>query len=156
MGRREALIITVMLAVFSTLITAYTIAAYEVATRYIIEMGDGEAMWRTTPRGSLFPWPKGSGSLQMLSEMEDVDMFIYRYLIRDRLLMGFAILMWVLTGVFVIRARPHTLDEGERILNEGSRVIPLFYLSRSVSPRLQRSPHYGSYSRRYGLQPSYP
>ncbi len=106
MGRAEALIITFMLAVFSMLITAYTVAAHEVATKYIIEMEDGEVMWRTAPRGSLFPWPKGSGSLQMLSKMEDIDMLIYRYLIRDRLLMVFAILMWVLTGVFTIRARP--------------------------------------------------
>jgi hypothetical protein len=58
----------------------YTVSAY-LYSFTIIEYNDG-LWWRSTPQGSLFPIPYGSGMLMALSPVSSLDAFIYKYLLR--------------------------------------------------------------------------
>jgi hypothetical protein len=59
--------------------------------------------WRTGPSGSLFLWPRESGIFQILSEINEVDFFIYKYLFRTWGLFGLSILLWSCTGLFIFK-----------------------------------------------------
>lgn len=75
------LLLIALLCIISIIVTAYAIRAHSIATRYVHDGGD-EVAWRNSPPGSFFPWPKEPGMLQMLSEINKIDLFIYRYLIK--------------------------------------------------------------------------
>ena len=75
------LLLIARLCIISIIVTAYAIRAHSIATRYVHDGGD-EVAWRNSPPGSFFPWPKEPGMLQMLSEINKIDLFIYRYLIK--------------------------------------------------------------------------
>ena len=90
-----------LLACMILVVLGYTISAY-LASSMIIEH-DGGLWWRSTPQGSLFPIPHGSGILTALSQASDVDAFIYRYLLRIPLLIVFDVLALSLTWLKVIR-----------------------------------------------------
>jgi len=58
-----------------------------------------ELHWGSAPAGSFFPWPREPGMLEMLSEINEVDSFIYVYLIRSWFLVAATLLLWI--GVFL-------------------------------------------------------
>jgi len=93
----------IVLCIISIYLTLYTVMAHTIATRHIYEDAEGKTWWRTAPSGSLFPWPKEPGMLEALSKMDEVDMFIYRFLIKPWILVGLSILMWIVTGLSISR-----------------------------------------------------
>jgi len=97
---KKSVLILIVLCIVSAYLTLYTVEAHTVAARHIYENGwDGITSWRTSPSGSLFPWPKEPGMLEALSKIDEVDLFIYRYLIKPWVLVGLSILMWIVTGL---------------------------------------------------------
>jgi len=97
-------LILIVLGIISAYLTLYTTKAHTIAAQHIIEDAQGNAVsWRTTPSGSLFPWPKEPGMLQALSKIDEVDLFIYRYLIKPWVLVGLSILMWIVTGLSIFK-----------------------------------------------------
>jgi hypothetical protein len=93
----------IILSALSAYLTAYTFETHNIVARHIIRW-NGETWWRTSPSGSLFPWPKEPGMLEALSKVDDVDLFIYLYLIEPWVLVVLSILMWGLVGICVYRA----------------------------------------------------
>lgn len=93
-----------VMAFFGQLI--YWALAVSTVNQYIIEY-DG-LYWRTSPSGSLFPLPRGSGMLQALSPVDDLDRTIYT-MIRSNLyipaLLAVTLLVFVL-GYMVGVASP--------------------------------------------------
>lgn len=98
-------VLVAVLALISLYLTLYTWKAHSVAAQHICGDPGGTAVtWRTGPSGSLFPWPREPGMLEILSRINEVDLFIYRYLIKSRVLVGSSILLWICTGVFAFKA----------------------------------------------------
>ncbi len=96
---KKSVLILIILCIISAYLTLYTVKAHTIAARHIYEDAEGNAIsWRTSPSGSLFPWPKEPGMLEVLSKMDDVDLLIYRYLIKPLVLVGLSILIWIVTG----------------------------------------------------------
>ena len=84
----------ILLTLLSAYLTIYSYETYVVANSKIIEL-NGEIWWRTTPSGSLFPWPKESGILQALSKVNELDLLIYTYLIKSSALVILSAIMWI-------------------------------------------------------------
>ncbi|MBS7632972.1 hypothetical protein KEJ15_05045 [Candidatus Bathyarchaeota archaeon] len=93
----------IILSALSTYLTAYTFEAHSIAAGHIFRW-NGETWWRTSPSGSLFPWPKKPGMLEALSKVNDVDLFIYSYLIESWILVVLTVLMWGLVSICVYKA----------------------------------------------------
>jgi len=72
---RRILIAAAFAVVASSAQLVYWALAIATADQYIIEY-DG-LYWRTSPQGSLFPLPRGSGMLQALSPVGALDVAIY-------------------------------------------------------------------------------
>jgi hypothetical protein len=100
---RRAVIATIVLVSISIYLAMYTFEAHVVASRYISSDSHGAVFWINGPSGSLFPWPRGPGMLEVLSGISDVDLFIYTYLIKTWILVGLSALVWVITVSFVYR-----------------------------------------------------
>lgn len=100
--RPSQLLLIALLCVISIIVTAYTIAAYSKATRYIYD-SEGEVNWRYTPPGSFFPWPREPGMLATLSEINEIDLFIYRYLIKTWLIVIVTLSLWIATCTYIIK-----------------------------------------------------
>ena len=100
---KKAISITTVLILISTYVTLYTVKAHNIAASHIYKDSEGKMWWRTTPCGSLFPWPKEPGMLQALSKVDVIDLVIYTYLIKTWVLVGASILMWIGTGLFLFR-----------------------------------------------------
>ncbi|MGQ9552269.1 MAG: hypothetical protein ACUVUE_07575 [Candidatus Bathycorpusculaceae bacterium] len=101
---KKLILVVLGLTIVSIYLTVYTLVAYAVATRYIYEDPNGEVIaWRTGPSGSLFPWPTEPGMLEVLSKVNEVDLFIYRYFIKTWALASLSILMWIATGLAIVR-----------------------------------------------------
>jgi len=92
-----------LLACMIFVVLGYTIAAY-LTSSMIIEY-DGGLWWRSTPQGSLFPIPYGSGILTSLSHVSDADALIYRYLLRIPFLIILDALAISLTWLRVMKRR---------------------------------------------------
>jgi hypothetical protein len=90
-----------LLACMILVVLGYTISAY-LTSSMIIEF-DGGLWWRSTPQGSLFPIPYGSGILTALSQVSDTDAFIYRYLLRIPLLIVLNVLVISLTWLRIMK-----------------------------------------------------
>ena len=101
---RRAVIATIILVFISIYIAVYTFEAHTIASRYISSDSHGVVFWINGPSGSLFPWPREPGMLEVLSKISDVDLFIYTYLIKTWILVGLSALAWVITVLFVYRA----------------------------------------------------
>ncbi|MCW4021094.1 MAG: hypothetical protein NWF14_07710 [Candidatus Bathyarchaeota archaeon] len=89
--------IVIILAAISTCLTLYTIKAHAISMEYIYEDAEN-TFWCRGPSGSLFPWPTEPGRLEILSQIDETDLFIYRHLIKSWMLVGLSILLWVATG----------------------------------------------------------
>ncbi len=96
-------LIAIVLTLCSAYLTAYTFKAYTVATSHIMDWNE-ETWWRTTPSGSLFPWPKEPGMLEALSKLNEVDLFIYKYLIKSSALVILSALIWIFTSLCIFKA----------------------------------------------------
>jgi len=77
----------------------YTFAVYSVIGD--LYLSNGDLSWRTSPPGSLFPIPHGSGMLQALSNPTPLDKVLYFNLIRNNALLGIdlaltLLLLWLL------------------------------------------------------------
>jgi len=100
---KKLVLAAVILISASTYLTLYTWRAHAIAQR-IMEDSNGNAIaWRTGPSGSLFPWPTAPGMGFILSKVNEVDAFIYKYLIKPLVLVGSSVLMWVVTGFSIFR-----------------------------------------------------
>jgi hypothetical protein len=103
-SHKKLVVITAILVFTSTFFTIYVINAHIIAANFIYQDPNGEIWWRTAPSGSLFPWPSESGMLQVLSNLSEVDLFIYQYLIKSWVLVGLAILVWICNCVYFYKA----------------------------------------------------
>ena len=90
-----------LLACMILVVLGYTLSAY--LTSFMIIEYDGDLWWRSTPQGSLFLIPYGPGILAALSQVSDVDAFVYRYLLRIPLLIVLDVLVISLTWLRVIK-----------------------------------------------------
>lgn len=99
---RKAFVIAIVLVVISAYLTLYAIMVHTIASQHICEDGNAVA-WRTGPSGSLFPWPRAPGMFEILSNINEVDLFIYKYLVKPWVLVGLSILAWVGTGLFIFK-----------------------------------------------------
>ncbi len=68
---------------------------------YIYRDEEGKLWWITSPAGSLFPWPKKSGMIEALSPVNEIDSFIYTYLVRTWMIFGLAAIVWFLTAISI-------------------------------------------------------
>jgi hypothetical protein len=94
----------VILITISSFLSFYTMEAHTIAGRHIVEGGlTYHIYWTSSPPGSLFPWPRGPGPMEALSSVNEVDTFIYRYLIKSWVLVGLSILAWIGTGLFILK-----------------------------------------------------
>lgn len=103
----RAVLVTIILASVSIYLAIYTFEAYSIASSYISSDSHGAVFWISGPSGSLFPWPRGPGMAEVLSRINDVDLFIYTYLIKTWMLAGLSALAWVITVFFVYKAAKH-------------------------------------------------
>jgi hypothetical protein len=94
---RKSLIILIVLVCVSAYSTVYTACAHRVASH--VTESPPDLHWSSAPAGSFFPWPREPGMLEMLSEMSEVDSFIYVYLIRSWVLVVVTFMLWI--GVFL-------------------------------------------------------
>lgn len=99
---KKLVLLLIILGLVSTSLTLYTMRAHAVA-RYAYDDESGFG-WRYTPSGSFLPWPKEPGMATALSEMNETDMIIYRYLVKSWVLVGFAIVLWIITGLYLVKA----------------------------------------------------
>ena len=105
--RSRAVFVTIILASISIYLTIYTFEAHSIASRYISSDSHGAVFWINGPSGSLFPWPKAPGMAEVLSRINDVDLFIYTYLIKTWMMAGLSALAWVITVLFIYKAAKH-------------------------------------------------
>ena len=95
---------TVALFLITTLLTVYTITLHVIADGHIYEDPVSHLVyWTGGPSGSLFPWPRTPGMLEIITQLNEVDYLIYQHLIKTWALAGLSIIMWVITGLFVFQ-----------------------------------------------------
>ena len=93
----------------STVFTVYTITVHGLADRHLHEDPVSTIVyWTSGPSGSLFPWPKVPGLLEIITQTNEVDSFIYQYLVKTQALIGLSIFLWVITGIYVFRRNKST------------------------------------------------
>ena len=101
---KKLVLVVFALMIISVYLTGYTLMAHAVATRHMYEDPDGKVIaWRSGPSGSLFPWPTEPGMLEVLSKVNEVDLFIYRYFMKTWVLAGLSIFMWIATSFAIFR-----------------------------------------------------
>jgi len=94
----------IVLFLVSMVLTVYTITVHVLADRHFYEDPVSAIVyWTSGPSGSLFPWPKAPGLLEIITQTNEVDSFIYQYVIKTQALIGLSIFMWVITGIYVFR-----------------------------------------------------
>ncbi|MDH5732850.1 MAG: hypothetical protein OEY88_03575 [Candidatus Bathyarchaeota archaeon] len=91
----------------------YTLRAHTVARRISEEFN--YTVWGSRPSGSLFPCPREPGPVRDRSSVNEVDRFIYRYLIKTWGLAGLSILAWIGTGLFMLKSI--TRKQGLKVLS---------------------------------------
>jgi hypothetical protein len=101
MVNKKSVIFLVVLGSLSIYVTLYTATAHKVA-RYVYEE-DGTFFWRSAPSGSFFPWPREPGILEMLTRLNEIDLFIYVYLIKSGVLLGVTILLWISLSLYILK-----------------------------------------------------
>jgi len=106
---RRRLTIAIILVFVSTYLALYTVMAHVIAARHIYEDTTGGIWWRTTSGGSLLPWPREPGMLEALSKVDEVDLFVYRYLIKSWILVGLSVLTWIGTGLYMYKVKLDSL-----------------------------------------------
>ncbi|MBS7653692.1 MAG: hypothetical protein QXR06_04910 [Candidatus Bathyarchaeia archaeon] len=103
MPDKKTLLILFTLTALSIVFTIYSLRAYAVASRVFEGDGSHRPVWRTSPPGSFLLWPKEPGLLEALSEMSDIDMAIYLYLVKSQVLIVLSVALWAVTCLYVFR-----------------------------------------------------
>lgn len=98
---KKSVIFLVVLGSLSVYVTLYTATAHKVA-RYVYEE-DGKFFWESGPSGSFFPWPREPDMLHMLTPLNEIDLFIYVYLIKSGVLVLVTILLWISLSVYILK-----------------------------------------------------
>ena len=106
---RKLVVASIVLLCASTYLTLYTFRAHTVAMHIYEDTESGTIYWRSGSAGSFFPWPEEPGLLEIIVKAEGTDLFIYIYLIRTWLLTGLSVLLWLITGIFIISSQRKTL-----------------------------------------------
>jgi len=106
MRSHHAFVLAIALMFFSSFLSLYTVRAHAIADRHIMEYRNN-IVWTSSPAGSLFPcprehWDQRIPKTDFLVKASEVDVFIYRYLIKTWGLAGLSILVWVGTGVLML------------------------------------------------------
>ena len=97
---------TLSLLLIAVALTVYTITVHGLADRHLYEDSESAVVyWTSGPSGSLFPLPIAPGLLEIITQANSVDAFIYQYLLKTQALMGLALLLWAMTGLCVFRER---------------------------------------------------
>jgi len=104
---RRTVFVTIISVSISIYLAIYTFEAHSIASRHISSDSHGAVFWINGPSGSLFPWPREPGMAEVLSRINDVDLFLYTYLIKTWMLAGLSALAWVITVLFVYKATEH-------------------------------------------------
>ena len=97
---KKSVIFLVVLGSLSVYVTLYTATAHKVARVY---EEDGEFFWRGGPSGSFFPWPREPGMLAVLIPLNEIDLFIYVYLIKSGVLVLVTILLWISLSLYILK-----------------------------------------------------
>jgi len=138
-----------ILFLITTIFIVYTITVHNLAERQMLENSITKIVyWTGGASGSLFPWPKAPGMLEVLTQVNQVDLFIYRYLIKNWVLAGFSIVMWIITGFYVFRMIKSTKAE-EKPYAEKTSISPFFSFveqsNQSLQDRLQTTVAYANF-----------
>ena len=92
----------IVLFLITAVLTVYTRTIHTLAERQMLENTITKIVyWTGGPGGSLFPWPKAPGMLEVLTQVNQVDWFVYQYVIKTWGLVGLSSIMWVITGLYV-------------------------------------------------------
>ncbi len=106
---------TLSLLLIAVALTVYTITVHGLADRHLYEDPESAVVyWTSGPSGSLFPWPTAPGLLEIITQANSVDAFIYQYLLKTQALTGLALLLWAMTGLDVFRTRNVLASEAGR------------------------------------------
>jgi hypothetical protein len=94
----------IVLFLTAAILTSYTIAIHAIADGHMHEDTVTTLVyWTGGPSGSLFPWPKAPGMLDIIIQVNEVDLFIYQYLIKTWALAGLSIVVWIITVLYIFR-----------------------------------------------------
>ena len=97
---------TLGLLLIALAFTVYTITVHGLADRHLYEDPVSTIVyWTSGPSGSLFPWPNAPGLLEIITQANEVDAFIYQYLLKTQALAGLSLLLWAMTGLCVFRRK---------------------------------------------------
>lgn len=92
------LFLMIIFCIFSTI---YCFEAYKVSV--CVYEDDSKILWRSSPPGSFIPWPRPSGILLVLSEMNEIDIFIYEKFIKSRIIILFVTSLWILVSLYTLK-----------------------------------------------------
>jgi len=110
----------IALFLLTTLLTVYTLTIHIIAEGHLYEDPVSSLVyWTSGPSGSLFPWPRVPGMLEIITQVNAVDRLIYQSFIKTWALAGLSLVMWVITGLSVFRRinfteQPDTMTTKER------------------------------------------
>jgi len=98
---RKSVTLLIVLGLASTYLTIYTATVHSAAC-YVSDL-NGTVLWSSAPSGSFFPWPTPPGMLEILSGMNQADLFIYTYLIKPWTLAGATVLLWTIWLIYLLK-----------------------------------------------------
>jgi len=102
MKHSKTLIILSILLACTLYITLFTIKSYSIIQHIYEDPRSGEIYWRTSPPGTIFPWPSRPGRLEALSPMNHVDTLIYKYLIKTQTITLLPAAMHIILVYYII------------------------------------------------------
>jgi hypothetical protein len=91
--------------ILSITITLYYFEAMKVSS--CIYEDNAGIMWRSSPPGSFIPWPKPSGILLVMSDVNFIDSMIYVYMIKTGTLKCIVMLAWIFTSIYIVKVLLH-------------------------------------------------
>jgi len=92
----KTLITLTILLACTIYITLFTIKTYSIIQHIYEDPRSGEIYWRTSPPGTIFPWPSKPGLLEALSPMNHIDTLIYKYLIKTQTITLITAVMYII------------------------------------------------------------
>jgi hypothetical protein len=114
----------VILFLLTTLLTVYTITIHVIAEGHLYEDPVSSLVyWTSGPSGSLFPWPRVPGMLEIITQVNAVDRLIYQSFIKTWALAGLSLVMWVITGLSVFRRINSTEQPATMTTKEGGTTV---------------------------------
>jgi len=88
--------------------TAFTIKLYSIIHHIYEDTKESQVYWRTSPPGTIFPWPTEPGPLEALSNMSYIDTLAYKYLVKSQALILITAITYIATIYYIImKLRSH-------------------------------------------------